>query len=292
MFPLNCASVNFVGARVGTCHCQSCIVPAGSVENIRVNHYDLAGKTAIVTGGAGGFGVAIAQRLVASGGAVRLWDVDAEGLEAATAKLRAPPGRVTWRRVDVTDEHAIAAAIAAEQAASVSGRLDILINNAGILGETKPIWETDAVDVRRVLDVNLMGAFLCLRAVTRVMRLQESRPHRGHIVNVASIQGKEGMPYSAAYSTSKAAIIGLTKSVAKELAQEQIYVNCITPAAAETPMAKLISAERKADILRRIPMGRLVEVDEVARMIAWLVSADCSFSTGAVFDLSGGRATY
>lgn len=257
-----------------------------------MNDYDLAGKTAIVTGGSGGFGIAIAQRLAASGADVCLWDLAADRLEAAAAAVGASPARVTWRTVDVTDEYAIANAVAALQAASSTGRLDILINNAGILGETKPIWETDPADVRNVFDVNVMGAFLCLRAVTRVMRPQEPRPHRGHIVNVASIQGKEGMPYSAAYSTSKAALIGLTKSVGKELAQDGIYVNCITPAAAETAMAKLISAERKADILQRIPMGRLAEVDEVARMIAWLVSADCSFSTGAVFDLSGGRATY
>ena len=137
-----------------------------------------------------------------------------------------------------------------------------------------------------------MGAYLCMRAVVPVMRAQEARPHRGHIVNVASIQGKEGMPLSAAYSASKAGLIGLTKSVGKELALEAIYVNCITPAAADTAMARLITPERRADILRRIPMGRMVEVDEVARMVAWLASTDCSFSTGAVFDLSGGRATY
>ena len=144
----------------------------------------------------------------------------------------------------------------------------------------------------KVLEVNLMGAFLCLRAIVPIMRAQAAEPHRGHVVNVASIQGKEGMPLSAAYSTSKAGLIGLTKSAGKELAREGIYVNCITPAAAQTAMAELITAERKADILSRIPMGRLAEVDEVARMVAWLVSADCSFSTGAVFDLSGGRATY
>jgi 3-oxoacyl-[acyl-carrier protein] reductase len=257
-----------------------------------MNEYDLAGKTAIITGGAGGFGVAIAQRLAASGAAVRLWDVAADQIEAAARAADASGPRVGARTVDVTDEHAVEQAVVAEQTASSSGRIDILINNAGILGETKPVWDADPADVRKVFDVNVIGAFLCLRAVTRAMRQQEPRPHRGHIVNVASIQGKEGMPYSAAYSASKAALIGLTKSVAKELAREQIYVNCITPAAAETAMAKLISAERKADILARIPMGRLVEVDEVARMVAWLVSADCSFSTGAVFDLSGGRATY
>ena len=255
-----------------------------------MNEYDLAGKTAIITGGAGGFGVAVAKRLVASGAAVCLWDVAADRLEAAAATLRASSARVSWREVDVTDERAIDAAVAAERAAS--GRLDILINNAGILGETKPIWETDPADVRKVFEVNVMGAFLCLRGIVPVMRTQEPRPHRGHIVNVASIQGKEGMPYSAAYSASKAALIGLTKSAGKELAQEGIYVNCITPAASETAMAKLLSPERRADILNRIPMGRLVEIDEVARMVAWLVSADCSFSTGAVFDLSGGRATY
>ena len=257
-----------------------------------MNEYDLAGKTAIITGGAGGFGIAIAQRLAASGAAVCLWDVAPDRIQAAVRAVGESAPRVTSRTVDVTDEDAIGRAVAAERTASLSGRIDILINNAGILGETKPVWETNPADVRKVFDVNVFGAFLCLRAVTHVMRQQEPRPHRGHVVNVASIQGKEGMPYSAAYSTSKAALIGLTKSVAKELAREQIYVNCITPAAAETAMAKLISAERKADILARIPMGRLVEVDEVARMVAWLVSADCSFSTGAVFDLSGGRATY
>ena len=254
-----------------------------------MNDYDLAGKTAIITGGAGGFGVAIANVLLASGAAVSLWDVAADRLEAAAGQwVRST--NVAWREVDITDAGAIAAAVAAER--SAFGRLDILVNNAGILGEMKPLWETDPADVRRVFEVNLMGAFLCMRALVPVMRAQPAQPHRGHIVNVASIQGKEGMPLSAAYSASKAGLISLTKSAGKELAQEGIYVNCITPAAAETAMAKLITAERKADILRRIPMGRLVEVDEVARMVAWLVSSDCSFSTGAVFDLSGGRATY
>jgi 2-dehydro-3-deoxy-L-rhamnonate dehydrogenase (NAD+) len=258
----------------------------GGGYRIRPVDLGLERTAAIVCGASSGMGLAISRALAAEGCDVTMVSRDPGKLDAAASSV---PGAVASAG-DVRDQGTIERAVRAT--IDRRGRLDILINNAGILGETKPIWETDAADVRRVLDVNLMGTFLCLRAVTRVMRLQESRPHRGHIVNVASIQGKEGMPYSAAYSTSKAAIIGLTKSVAKELAQEQIYVNCITPAAAETPMAKLISAERKADILRRIPMGRLVEVDEVARMIAWLVSADCSFSTGAVFDLSGGRATY
>lgn len=256
-----------------------------------MNTYDLEGKTAIITGGAGGFGVAIAGALLASGAAVSLWDLAADPLRAAARQLRSPSSApITCREVDITDENAIAAAVAIEK--RELGRLDILVNNAGILGATAPIWETDPADVRKVLEVNLMGAFLCMRAIVPVMRAQAGKPHRGHIVNVASIQGKEGMPLSAAYSTSKAGLIGLTKSVGKELAREAIYVNCITPAAAETAMAREITAERKADILIRIPMGRLAEVDEVARMVTWLVSDDCSFSTGAVFDLSGGRATY
>jgi NAD(P)-dependent dehydrogenase (short-subunit alcohol dehydrogenase family) len=254
-----------------------------------MNSYDLAGRNAIITGGAGGFGCAIAERLLAAGAAVSLWDVAADRLETSARQLAAG-SPVTWRQVDITDGDGVRNAVEAERAAF--GRLDILVNNAGILGEMKPIWETDPAIARKVIEVNLMGAYLCMRAVVPVMRAQEARPHRGHIVNVASIQGKEGMPLSAAYSASKAGLIGLTKSVGKELAQEAIYVNCITPAAADTAMAKLITPERKADILRRIPMGRMVEVDEVARMVAWLVSTDCSFSTGAVFDLSGGRATY
>jgi 2-dehydro-3-deoxy-L-rhamnonate dehydrogenase (NAD+) len=255
-----------------------------------VNAYDLAGKTAIITGGAGGFGAAIARMFLASGAVVSLWDLAADRLEAAAAGLRTPSAALTWREVDITDAQAIGAAVEAER--SAFGRLDILVNNAGILGEVKSLWETEPADFRRVLEVNLTGAFLCMRAVVPAMRRQSAQPHRGHIVNVGSIQGKEGMPLAAAYSASKAGLLGLTKSAGRELAQEGIYVNCITPAAAETAMAKLITPERKADILQRIPMGRLVEVDEVARMVAWLASADCSFSTGAVFDLSGGRATY
>ena len=194
------------------------------------------------------------------------------------------------RVVDVTDERSVAQAISDDVAAF--GRIDALVNNAGILGEVAPLWETTPDDFRRVIDVNLIGAYLCLRAVLDVMRRQEARPLRGHVVNVASIQGKEGMPRAAAYSASKAGLISLTKTAGKETATLGIVVNCITPAAAETPMARQIDAARRAEILERIPTGRFVEVDEIARMVAYLCSDDCSFSTGAVFDLSGGRATY
>jgi len=256
-----------------------------------MNRYDLGRKSAIITGGAGGVGRWIGMRMLAAGAKVSLWDISQEGLEAAERELSgAKPGQLTVRRVDITDANAVSGALTADRA--TFGRVDVLVNNAGILGEVKPIWEIDPTDLRAVLEVNLIGAFLCTRAVLRVMRAQAPQPHRGHIINVASIQGKEGMPLAAAYSASKAGLIALTKSVGKEVASESIVVNCITPAAAETAMAQQITPERRAEILRRIPMGRFVDVDEIARMVMWLASDDCSFSTGAVFDLSGGRATY
>jgi NAD(P)-dependent dehydrogenase (short-subunit alcohol dehydrogenase family) len=251
-----------------------------------MNSYDLAGKRAIVTGGAGGIGLAIAARLLASGALVSLWDISPSGLAEARGAL----GGATTRLVDITDEAAIAVALTADRAAF--GRIDVLINNAGILGAVTPLWQSDPADLRRVIEVNLIGAMLCTRAVLAVMRAQEARPHRGHIVNVSSIQAKEGMSLSAAYSASKAGLVALTKSSAKDVADDGIFINCITPAAAETAMAQEITAERRADIMQRIPLGRFVELDEIARMVAWLVSDECSFSTGATFDLSGGRATF
>jgi 3-oxoacyl-[acyl-carrier protein] reductase len=245
----------------------------------------------IITGGAGGIGRAVATLLLESEAKISLWDISHEALAAAAQELASvSSGALTTRTVDVTDDAAIAATVAADQ--SLFGRIDALINNDGILGEVKTIWELDPTDLRRVIEVNLIGAFLCTRAVLPVMRAQEPRPHRGHIVNVASIQGKEGMPMAAAYSSSKAGLMALTKSVAKEVAREHIFVNCITPAAAETAMAQLLTPERRAAIVGRIPMARFVTGEEIAQMVAWLVSDECSFSTGAVFDLSGGRATY
>jgi 2-dehydro-3-deoxy-L-rhamnonate dehydrogenase (NAD+) len=253
--------------------------------------YALDGKTAIITGGAGGIGRAMARLMLDCGASVSLWDVSAPALrDSADTLLSDVPRRITTRLVDITDHAAVAAAVELDREAF--GRIDIFVNNAGILGDVKPVWETDPLDFRRVLEVNLIGAYHCMRAVMPLMRRQAAQPHRGHIVNVASIQGKEGMPLAAAYSASKAGIIALTKSAAKEVATEQIFVNCITPAAAETAMAKLLTPARRADILGRIPMGRFVSVEEIASMVAWLSSDDCSFSTGAIFDLSGGRATY
>ena len=218
-----------------------------------------------------------------------LWDRDDDALAAAAIALGAH-ARLTVRRVDVTDEASVAGALAATLAAY--GRIDAFINNAGILGEVAPLWETTPAKFRQVLEVNLVGSYLCLRAVLDVMRRQAPRPLRGHVVNVASIQGKEGMPLAGAYSASKAGLIALTKTAGKECAALRIAVNCIAPAAAETAMAKGMSPERRADILGRIPAGRFVEVDEIARMVAFLCSDECTFTTGAVFDLSGGRATY
>ena len=254
-----------------------------------MNRYDLAGRAMIVTGGAGGIGRAVARLALSSGARVSLWDCDRDALFAAAQEFAAGE-RLALRVVDVTDAHSIALALAADVEAFE--RIDAFVNNAGILGEVAPLWETTPDDFRRVIDVNLVGAYLCLRAVLRVMRDQAPRPLRGHVVNVASIQGKEGMACAAAYSASKAGLISLTKTAGKETARLGIVVNCITPAAAETSMARALTAERRNDILQRIPMGRFVDVPEIARMVALLCSDDCSFSTGAVFDLSGGRATY
>lgn len=253
---------------------------------------ELRGRHAVVTGGAGGLGCGIAAALLEVGAIVELWDRSAPALEEATALLC---GEARTRLVDITDPQAVERATSG---AFAGQRIDILVNNAGVLGEVKPIWQTDPADFQRVLQVNLFGSYLVTRAVVGRMREQagrrtaEGHELRGHVVSIASIQAKEGMAMAGAYSASKAGLIALTKSVAKETARDGIIVTAVTPAAAETAMAKEITAERRADILSRIPMGRFVEVAEVARMVRFLSSDACSYSTGAVFDLSGGRATY
>ncbi|MDM0009817.1 SDR family NAD(P)-dependent oxidoreductase [Variovorax sp. J22G73] len=249
----------------------------------------LRGRHAIVTGGARGIGLAIARRCLQAGASVALWDLDAAVLSAAVQALE-PLGTATSAVVDVRDEAQIARAAAQSQ--ERFGSLDILVNNAGILGPTVPSWAHTPAQWRDVLDVNLTGAWLCCRAVAPVMLAQR----RGRIVNIASVAGKEGNGLNAAYSASKAGLIALTKSLGKELASSGVLVNCITPSAADTEVFAAVPAEHREQLrtalLSRVPMGRFVEVDEVAAMAAWLASDDCSFSTGAVFDISGGRSLY
>ena len=248
-----------------------------------MNQIDLAGRIAVVTGGAQGIGLAVAERFVASGAKVVLWDID----EALLAKARAQIGAAaTTARVELTDEAQVAQAAQAVLAAH--GRIDILVNNAGITGGNGPTWEL-APDVwRRTVDVNLVAPYLTCRAVVPAMLSQGY----GRIVNVASVAGKEGNPNASHYSASKAGLIALTKSLAKEVATKGIVVNAVSPAAARTAIFDQMTQQHIDYMLGKIPMGRFVEPREIAAAIAWLCSEDCSFTTGSVLDLSGGRATY
>jgi NAD(P)-dependent dehydrogenase (short-subunit alcohol dehydrogenase family) len=250
-----------------------------------MNALDLRGRAAVITGGARGIGYAIAERVLDSGGAVTVWDADQAALDGAADAL-AGQGAVVTRCVDVTDDAAVKAASAA--AVQRFGRIDILVNNAGITGGNAVSWELDPAVWRRVLEVNLVGPFLTCRHVVPVMR----EHGYGRIVNIASVAGKEGNPLASHYSASKAGLIGFTKSLAKELATQQIAVNCVTPAAAKTDIFAQMTPQHIEYMLSRIPMNRFVEPREIAALVCWLASEDCSFTTGAVFDISGGRATY
>jgi len=250
-----------------------------------MNQLDLTDRVAVITGGARGIGYAAAARALHSGASVVIWDADAARTALALRDLSAF-GTVTADLVELTDAHAVQAA--ADATLSRHGRIDILVNNAGITGGNGATWELDPDVWRRVLEVNLTGAFLTCRAVVPHMIARGY----GRIVNVASIAGKEGNPNASHYSASKAGLIGLTKSLAKELAPRNIVANCITPAAARTEIFSQMKPEHVDYMLARIPMGRFLELDEVAALICWLASEECSFSTGAVFDISGGRATY
>jgi len=250
-----------------------------------MNRIDLEGKRAAVTGAAQGIGRAVAERLLASGAAVALWDRDVP-LLATTSKELAAQGRVEMVEMDVTEAASVEAAVAATEA--TFGGIDILIANAGISGLNAPTWDYPIEEWQRVLAIDLTGVFLCCRAVVPGMIAQGY----GRIVNVASIAGKEGNPNAPAYSAAKGGVIALTKSLGKELAGHDIAVNCVTPAAARTAIFDQMTQEQIDYMLSKIPRGRFVQVEEVAALIAWLASADCSFSTGGVFDISGGRATY
>jgi NAD(P)-dependent dehydrogenase (short-subunit alcohol dehydrogenase family) len=250
-----------------------------------MNQIDLQNRVAIVTGGARGIGYAIAERLLASGAKVSLWDVDGAALESAKSELSSA-GTVHSATVNLADFDSVSAA--AEATVAAMGKLDILVNNAGITGGNAKTWELDPADWRRVMDVNLHGPFYCCHAVV---------PHLlkngyGRIVNIASIAGKEGNPNAAHYSASKAAVIALTKSLGKELATSNVSVNAVTPAVIATDILQQMTQSHIDYMLSKIPMGRFGKKEEAAALVAWLCSEDCSFTTGAVFDLSGGRATY
>ena len=250
-----------------------------------MNQLDLKNRVAVITGGAQGIGLATARRMLNSGATVALWDIDTALLEPARQALSAL-GKVTSATVELSDEASVQQAT--QSALSAHGKIDILVNNAGITGGNGPTWELDPAVWRRVLEVNLVGPFLTCRAVVPHMIAQGY----GRIVNIASIAGKEGNPNASHYSASKAGLIALTKSLAKELATRGVLVNAVTPAAAKTAIFDSMKQEHIDFMLAKIPMGRLLQVDEVAAMIGWLASEDCAFSTGAVFDISGGRATY
>ncbi len=250
-----------------------------------MNQIDLQGRVAVITGGAQGIGLAITQRLLRSGARAVLWDIDKAKLDAACEALSAL-GPVRGELVELTDDADVAAATA--KALATEGRIDILVNNAGITGGNATTWELDPAVWRRVIEVNLIAPYLTSRHVVRPMLLQRY----GRIVNIASVAGKEGNPHASHYSASKAGLIALTKSLAKEVAMQGVLVNAITPAVARTAMFEQMTQAHIDYMLGKIPMGRFVEVEEIAAMVAWLASEECSFSTGAVFDLTGGRATY
>lgn len=247
--------------------------------------YDFTGQVAIVTGGARGIGLAIVKRLVDGGAQVAIWDVDGDEADLAANSLSVDD-KVSGHAVDVTDYAQVEQALV--QTMAQHGAVSILVNNAGIAGPSLPLWDYPLEAWQRVMDVDLQGVFYVCRAVIPVMR----KAGAGHVVNVSSVAGKEGNPTMSAYSAAKAGVIALTKSLGKELATDNIFVNCITPATADTDILKQFSERQMQANLAKVPMGRVVATDEVAALVTWLCSADCSFSTAATFDISGGRCTY
>ena len=250
-----------------------------------MNQIDLNGKIAIITGGARGIGYSIAERMLDSGASVCLWDIDEERLLTAKSTLE-NKGRIETNKVELTSEEEVQRAT--DNVQSLFGKIDILVNNAGITGGNALTWELDTKLWRKVIEVNLIAPFITCHAVVPKMIANGY----GRIINVASIAGKEGNPTASHYSASKAGLIGLTKSLGKELATKNIIVNCITPGAAKTEMFSQMTQQHIDYMLSKIPMNRLLLVEEAAAMVAWLASEECSFTTGGVFDISGGRAVY
>jgi 2-dehydro-3-deoxy-L-rhamnonate dehydrogenase (NAD+) len=250
-----------------------------------LTRFDLSGRRAVVTGGAQGFGRAIAERFLASGARVSLWDLNPESNAQTARELGGSPG-VHTVTVDVSKREAVDAAATAT--AESLGGIDILVANAGITGPNFTTWEYPPEDWVRVIEADLLSVYYCCRAVVPLMLRQKY----GRIVTISSVAGKEGNPNASAYSAAKAGIIALTKSLGKELARENVAVNCITPAAARTRILEQMSQAHVDWMLAKIPRGRFLEIDELASMATWLASEENSFSTGAVFDLSGGRSTY
>jgi 2-dehydro-3-deoxy-L-rhamnonate dehydrogenase (NAD+) len=248
-----------------------------------MNQLDMNGRHAVITGGATGLGFAIAQRMLASGASVTLWDRDEAALAHACGALGAKAVAVV---VDVGKHASVQAAVT--QTLAKGPVIDALVNSAGVAGANAKTWDYDLDEWHKVIQINLNGLFYCCREVVPHMR----KNNYGRIVNIASVAGKDGNPNASAYSASKAAVIGLTKSLGKELADTGIRVNCITPAAVKTAIFDQISQEHIQFMLSKIPMGRFGLPEEIAAMVGWLCTEDCSFSTGAVFDLSGGRSTY
>ena len=248
-----------------------------------MNKFNLDNRTAIVTGGAQGLGLAMTERFLKSGANVIIWDFDKLAVASAIKKLNNP--RLTSKIIDVTNFDQILTEV--EEVTKINN-IDIFINNAGIAGQNAPVWDYPIDEWKRILDLNLNAVFYCLKAITPHM----IKNNYGRIVNISSIAGKEGNPNASAYSTSKAGVIGLTKSLGKELANKNIAVNTVTPAAAKTKIFDQMSKEHISYMLSKIPRNRFIHFEELASLVTWLVSEENSYSTGAVFDLSGGRATY
>ena len=249
-----------------------------------MNNLDLKDRVAIITGGAQGFGLAISKRIIQSGGKVVIWDIDENAVETALKEINS--NDLSFKKVDVTNFEEIEKALIETE--NELGKIDLFVNNAGITGMNAKVWDYPLEEWKKVIELDLNSTFYCCKAVVPHM----IKNNYGRIVNIASIAGKEGNPNASAYSTAKAGVIGFTKSLGKELADKNIAVNCVTPAAAKTRIFDQMTQEHIDYMLSKIPINRFAKVDELASLVCWLLSEENSFTTAAVFDLSGGRATY